>query len=211
MPAQGRQLLSSRLTFALQIGPMLLWLAVVYVLIWLGLHRFTGVNGLGGNGALPTFEKMVLFLLAVPFLLLPVVALWASGLRRVATDGSSLLVTLATGFRATIPLTDVSDVQEWHGIDLRTVTVTFERRTAAGRHLRFLAPTRFVIPRGEPHPVVLALRETVAAAKSAVGGAAEAGFAPDATFADTPATTPRHEAPALDGDRPTFGKRGQKP
>ena len=219
MPAHRRELLSSRLTFWLQIVPMLLWLADVYVLIWLVLHRFGGPNGLGGAGLMSTYARMVLLLLGVPFLLLPVVALWATGLRRVATDGSNLIVTLGTGFRAAIPLTAVREVSERRSMDLRAVAVTFEHRTRAGRRMRFLAPTRFVIPRGEPHPVVIQLRETVAAAKSASGidpddfyAVAAAPVAPPrppamARAPEPPAIVPSRPLPDDTEERPVFGRR----
>ncbi len=110
--------------------------------------------------------ELVMLLLGLPFLLLPILSLWASGLRSVATDGTNLLITLASGWTATVPLTSVVDVRERRGFDLRTVRIVFDRKTRAGRSVRFLAPTRFTVARGETHPVVLALRDTVEAAQS---------------------------------------------
>jgi hypothetical protein len=163
----GRERLSSRLTPLLQIGPVALWLAISYVCVWVVLHRLPVLHGTGAVAVAPQLSRIVLMLLALPLLLLPFVAIWAGGLRSVATDGTSLLVTLATGRVAAVPLTSVVDVRERPRADLRTVRVTFDRKTRAGRSVRFLAPTRFTVLKGEAHPVVLALRDTVEAAQSA--------------------------------------------
>jgi hypothetical protein len=161
-------LLSSRLTTPLQFGPVLLWLADFYAITWLLLHR------LAGAGMQPALERAVLMLLAVPFVLLPVLALWAAWLRRVATDGADLFVGLAYGGEAAVPLAEVRDVGEGRWADLRTVTVTFAQPTRVGRRIRFLAPTRLVVPPDAPHPVVLALRETARAAAGSGPGSLRA-------------------------------------
>jgi hypothetical protein len=145
---------------------MVVWLAVAYGLIGL-LVRFIPSAHPSGQAPVETpLAEMVLVLLGLPFLLLPVLSLWASTLRTVATDGTNLLITLSTGRTATVPLTSIVDVRERRGIDLRTVKITFDRKTKAGRSVRFLAPTRFTVARGEAHPVVLALQDTVEAAQS---------------------------------------------
>jgi len=166
MPTPGQEQLSSRLTSPLQVAPMLAWLGDAYVLIWLVLHRHPDLHGFGANGMMPMFERLVLFLLAVPLLLLPAISFWAAGLRKVVATGTDLLVTLGSGKVATVPLTAVADVAEGQSSDLRVVRVTLEGKTAAGTRVRFLAPTRFRVPRGEPHPVVVALRDMVKAARS---------------------------------------------
>jgi hypothetical protein len=176
MTPRGQEQLSSRLTSTLQVAPMVLWLVVAYVLIRLALQHVIDLDSLAGGGVRPMLTRLVLFFLLVPLLLLPAISWWAAGLRRVATNGCELLVTLASGKVAPVPLTAVRGVEEWHSPDLRVITATFDRKTMAGRQVRFLAPTRFRAPRGEPHPVVVALRETVRAAQSereaATGGAA---------------------------------------
>jgi hypothetical protein len=164
----GRQTLSSRLTGTLQVAPMVVWVLDAYAMIWLLLHRLLGLHGLAGHAPLPTHYRLLFVLLAVPFVLLPLLTWWAAGLRRVATDGTNLLISGGSGPAAEVPLTEVLDIGEWRASDLRTIRVTFDRKTPAGRSVRFLAPTHFTVPRGEPHPVVLALRETVAAAQSEV-------------------------------------------
>jgi hypothetical protein len=172
VPTPGRERLSSRLTLPLQIVPIVLWLADFYVLTWVLLHRMPGApgapHGPAGAGPMPALERSVLLALAVPFVVLPVVAVWAAWLRRVATDGSSLFVSRSYGGQATVPLTDVLEVREWRGLDFRTVSVAFGRDTRVGRRIRFLAPTHFLVPRSEPHPVVLALRLAVEAAERRV-------------------------------------------
>jgi hypothetical protein len=158
---QAREILSSRLTPVLQLAPITLWLSLT-----LGL-AFLWLRGAGTSSASPALVWMALLPLAPPLLLLPVVSLWAAGLYPVATDGASLLISLSDGRTASVPLTLVIDVREWRGMDMRAVTVTFDRATFLGRSVRFLAPTRVSVPRDEPHPVVLALRENVEAAQSA--------------------------------------------
>jgi hypothetical protein len=151
------QRLSSRLTSTFQVAPVGLWLAVVYVFVWVAARH---------EAPAPTLRWVVLLILVPPLLLLPVVAAWAARLRTVATDGNNLLVTLVSRQVAEVPLTSVIHVREWRELDVRTVRVTFDRRTRAGRSVRFLAPTRFVVRPGEAHPVVLALRGTVDVAQS---------------------------------------------
>ncbi len=165
-PAPARERLSSRLTSVLQVAPMAVWLVVTYVLIGVVLNYFPLMGPPGPAPRKPPLLAMVIALLGLPCLLLPILSLWAAGLRSVATDGTNLLITLATGRTATIPLTSIVDVRERRGIDLRTVKITFDRKTKAGRSVRFLAPTRFTVARGEAHPVVLALQDTVEAAQS---------------------------------------------
>lgn len=165
-PATGREVLSSRLTVPLQVGPILLWLADFYVLLWVLLHRFPGLQGLAHHPPLALATKLELGLLAVPLVLLPLLFLWASGLREMSTDGTDLVVTLASGRQVKVPLTAVSDVSERIGAELRTVKVTFDSNTKAGRSARFLAPTRFRVTRTQSHPVALALRGAVQAARS---------------------------------------------
>jgi hypothetical protein len=150
----------------LQVAPMIVWLAVAYGLIGLLLRFIPSTHPSGHAPAETPLAQMVLVLLGLPFLLLPILSLWASTLRTVATDGTNLLITLSTGRTATVPLTSIVDVRERRGIDLRTVKITFDRKTKAGRSVRFLAPTRFTVARGEAHPVVLALQDTVEAAQS---------------------------------------------
>jgi hypothetical protein len=162
----GRERLSSRLTGTVQVAPMLVWVVDCYLLIWLYLHHFVALHGPAANGLVPTLHRVFFLLVAVAFLALPLVAIWAAGLRNVATDGTHLLVTRESGRPAEIPLDQVIGISEWRASDLRTVRVTFDRKTPIGHSLRFLAPTRFSVPRGEPHPVVVALRETVAAVHS---------------------------------------------
>jgi hypothetical protein len=157
-PALAQQRLSSRLTTTLQVGPILLWLCLATTALW-AIATSAGAES-------SALTRLVLLPLAPPVLLLPLVAVWAAGLRPVATDGTSLLVTLVTGRVVAVALTSVIDVREWRSIDLRAITVTFDRDTRAGRAVRFLAPTRFAVLRGEPHPVMLALRDTVEAAQS---------------------------------------------
>jgi hypothetical protein len=163
MPFSGREVLSSRLTLALQLLPMLVWLVVVYFLLWVVLHQILGAHTMGGGRFEGLLSRLVIVLLAIPFVALPVIAIWASNLRRVVAEGEHLLVGLGYGRTATVPLSEVADISEWRGPDLRTVRLTFASRTRAGKAVRFLAPTRYTVPRDEAHPVVQALRETVAA------------------------------------------------
>jgi hypothetical protein len=157
MSASARLHLSSRLTYALKTAPIAVWLAVIFGFAWM-LPRL--------GAATPPSDWIVLLLLVPPLLLLPLVIVWGSRLRAVATDGDNLLVTLATRRVVAVPLTLVIDVREWRDVDLRTINVTFDRATEAGRSVRFLAPTRFKVPRGTAHPVVLALRGTIDVAQS---------------------------------------------
>lgn len=165
-PSLSRERLSSRLTTVLQVAPIVVWLAVAYGLIGLVLRFVPMMHPPGQTPVATPLTEMVLALLGLPFLLLPILSLWASTLRTIATDGTNLLITLSTGRTATVPLTSIVDVRERRGIDLRTVRITFDRKTKAGRSVRFLAPTRFTVARGQAHPVVLALQETVEAAQS---------------------------------------------
>ena len=166
MPAPGREVLSSRLTLALQLAPMLVWLVVVYFMIWVFLHQVLGAHAASALGATTVFARIVLLLLSIPFLFLPVVAFWSAGLRRIVMEDDTLIVGLGYGRTVSVPLTLVADVTEWRGPDGRTVRVSFIEKTRAGRTIRFLAPTRFTVPRDAAHPVVLALRDRVAAAKA---------------------------------------------
>ncbi len=165
-PTLGRERLSSRLTPALQIVPMLLWALDCYLLIWLLLHHFIVFHGAGTSGLAPTLHRLVFFIVVLFFLLLPMVAAWAGLLRKVSTDGRNLLVATGSGKPAEIPLTEILHVGEGTVSDLHTVRITFAGKTKFGHRLRFLASTRYAVPRGEPHPVVLALRETVDALKA---------------------------------------------
>ena len=166
MPAPGREVLSSRLTLALQLAPMLVWLVVVYFMIRVFLHQVLAAHALAAGGATGVFTRIVLLLLLIPFLLLPVVAFWSAGLRRVAMEGDTLIVGIGYGRTVSVPLTLVADVTEWRGPDVRTVRISFTEKTRAGRTIRFLAPTRLIVPRDVAHPVVLALRDMVASAKA---------------------------------------------
>lgn len=151
------QRLSSRLTATFQVAPVALWLADVYVFLWLAARQEVPSAAL---------RWAVVALLVPPLLLLPVITAWAVRLRTVATDGNNVLVTRVDRRIAAVPLTAVIEVREWRELDVRTVRVTFDRHTPAGRSVRFLAPTRFAVSRGESHPVVLALRGTIDVAQS---------------------------------------------
>jgi hypothetical protein len=164
--APGREALSSRLTGTLQLAPMVVWVLDAYLIVWLLLHSLLIRQGLAGHAAAPSFERPLLVLLLVPFVLLPLVAWWAAGLRRVAIEGGDLLVSGGSGAPVAVPLTEVLDVAEWRASDLRTIRVTFAEKTKAGRRVRFLAPTRVRVARGEYHPAMLRLREAVEAAQS---------------------------------------------
>jgi hypothetical protein len=169
MATLGRETLSSRLTSTLQVGPMVLWLVDAYLLVWLILHRFPGLRGLGGNGVMPTLHRLLFVLLLLPFVLLPALSWWAIGLRRVTTDGTRLQVTLGSRTEVTIPLAEVVEVRERRVAELCAVTLRFGGRTPAGRSVRFLAPVRRRLERGEPHPIVIMLRAMVHAARSEGG------------------------------------------
>jgi hypothetical protein len=152
--------LSSRLTVPLQTLPISLWLALAFGL------AFLWWKGAGTAAVSPALSWLVLLPLGPPLLLLPAVAFWAAGLNSVATDGTFLFVTLPDGRFATVPLASVISVREWQAIDMRAITLTFDRTTGAGRSLRFLAPTRYSVAQSEPHPITVALREAVEVAQA---------------------------------------------
>lgn len=166
MPSPGREALSSRLTLLLQLAPMLVWLVVVYFLIWIVLHQIFGAHTALAGRFGELLVRVVIFLLVIPFLALPVLALWAAGLRSVAMEDGFLIVGLGYGRTTPIPFAQIALIQEWRGPDVRTVRVTFTEKTRAGRSVRFLAPTRYTVPKDEAHPVVQALRESVDRAKA---------------------------------------------
>jgi hypothetical protein len=156
------RLLSSTLTPALRIVPILLWLADAGLLVWLGRsHALDVLDGPVSQGAI---VRLAWIVAAAPIVLLPPIVWWGWRLKRVATDGASLFISAGRRTEA-VPLADVAVVAEVRSRDLRTVTLRLEVITRWGWVIRFLAPTGSGIARGEPHPVVVELQRLVDAAR----------------------------------------------
>ena len=157
------QLISSRVTPWLRLLPLAIWpLDAGLVLLLAG----AGILPLPHRIALPgeAMLRVVWFLLGLPLIVLPFIAWWSWGLKRVATDGAVLLVD--DGFkRDAIALNYIGSVTEPRGTLLRVVTFSVDRDTPWGLQIRFLAPLRGDVPPAEEHPTATTLREVTRRAR----------------------------------------------